>query len=60
MVAVKHNQGHIDRQRSFRASCIIGLALALVLSLLWFVSIEGMSGLDPHEWAGDQDAIREE
>jgi hypothetical protein len=62
MVAVKHNQGRNTRQHAFRASCIIGLALALVLSLLWFITTEAMSDTDAHEWAGgDHDAtVREE
>ncbi len=42
MVTVKRN----SRQHTFRASCVIGLALALVLSLLWVITTEATGLVD--------------
>ena len=49
------------KRQSFRASCIIGLALGLVLSLLWFLATVSMPDFAPDNEAFITDSmIREE
>jgi len=45
------------KQHSFRASCIIGLALGLVLSIFWFLGAAGMAGFDSDNEAFATDSM---
>ena len=50
------------RRQSFRASCIIGIALSLVITIFWFVAAASVPDFTPDNESFDMDygMIREE